>query len=100
MEQPLVGFLVGLRQAVAEAQRWGHSGCYLIDDWELTFKLRDQSHLEVTSPRGIVTAAAPIDEFTDAIDGFEKMVRAWLEERAPQLLAHPSWSEWFPTPDS
>lgn len=97
--QPLVGFLVRIRRAIAETKRSGQSRCYLIDDADLTFKLHGQSELEVTSPRATVTAVAPIDEFTDAIDGFEKDVRAWLEESAPQLVGHPWWAEWFPAPD-
>jgi hypothetical protein len=99
-QQPVVGFLRGLRQAIEEAQRSGQSRCYLIEQRDLTFKLRDGSRLAVTSPSGTTTAVAPIHEFTDAIGRFEKDVQGWLEECAPQLTAHPSWAEWFPPRES
>ena len=94
--QPILGFLVGLRHAIDEAQRSGQSRCYLIERPDLTFKLRDGSRLEVTSPNGTTTAIAPVDEFVEAIELFEQDIRAWLEGRAPQLVRHPSWAEWFP----
>ena len=95
-EEPLLGFLCRLRDAVAAAQRSGRAHCYLIQDRDLTLTLRQRSHLAVTSPTGTVTAVAPLHEFIDEIGRFEGSVREWLEAEAPQLVRHPSWPEWFP----
>lgn len=94
--QPLLGFLVRLRQAIESAQRSGHSRCYLIEDRSLTLKLLDRSQLAVTSPSGTTTAVAPLHEFTDAIGRFQWDVQGWLEAQAPHVVGHPSWAEWFP----
>jgi hypothetical protein len=97
-QQPLLGFMSGLRQAIEAAERSGHSRCYLVEDRDLVLTLRDGSLLEVTSPGGTTSAVAPIREFRDAIARFELSVHDWLTEQAPHLMRHPSWTEWFPTP--
>ena len=94
--EPLVGFLVRLELAVAEARRSGASGCLLTEDPDLVFRLRSESVLEVASQRGAIVAAAPIDEFDAAITRFRQAARAWLEAEAPHLLSHPAWADWFP----
>ena len=96
--QPLLGFMSGLRQAIEAAVRSGQSRCYLIEDRDLVFTLRDQSRLEVTSPSRTTTAVAPIHEFTDAFRRFEKNIHDWLMGEAPHLTRHRSWAEWFPPP--
>lgn len=94
-QQPLVGFLVGLRKAIAVAQRSGHSTCWLAGARDLTFTLMPRSRLAVTDPSGAVTERALVREFADAIARFETDARSWLQEDAPHLTAHPSWSDWF-----
>jgi hypothetical protein len=98
-QQPLLGFMCGLRQAIEAAERSGQSRCYLIDDRDLVLTLRDGSQLEVMSPSGTASAVAPIREFRDAVAHFEQSVHHWLTEQAPHLMRHPSWAEWFPTPE-
>jgi hypothetical protein len=39
-QQPLVGFMLGLRHAIDEAQHSGHSRCYLIEDRDLLLTLQ------------------------------------------------------------
>jgi len=97
--EPLLGFLCGLRQAIEVAERSGHSRCYLIEDRDLIFTLRDWSQLAVTSPSGTTTAVALVHEFTDAVGRFEQNVHDWLMGQAPHLVRHPSWAEWFPPPE-
>jgi hypothetical protein len=94
-QQPLLGFLCGLREAIEAAVRSGHSRCYLTEDRDLTFTLRDRSQLEVTAPNGTI-AVAPVHEFTEAVGHFEQNVHDWLMGQAPHLVSHPSWAEWFP----
>ena len=97
--QPILGFLQGLRDAIEQARRSGQSRCYLIEDWDLVFTLREGSHLEVMSPSRTTTAVAPVHEFTDAVSRFGKNVHDWLMQQAPHLMRHPSWAEWFPSPE-
>ena len=98
-QQPLLGFMCGLRQAIEAAERSGHSRCYLIEDRDLVLTMRDGSQLEVTSPSGTTSAVAPIREFRDAVARFEQSVHQWLTEQAPHLMRHPSWAEWFLPPE-
>lgn len=95
-QQPLLGFMCGLRQAIEAAERSGLSRCYLIEDWDLVLTLLDGSQLEATSPSGSTVAVAPVREFHDAVARFERSVHDWLMEQAPHLTRHPSWAEWFP----
>jgi hypothetical protein len=89
--QPVIGFLVGLRKGIAEALVAGRSRIYLTEMPAIVLVARDASTIEVGS------AAAPLHEFVDAFNAFERSVRSWLEEQAPQLRAHRSWAEWFPS---
>jgi hypothetical protein len=99
-EQPLIGLMGQLRRAVAAAQRSGRAQVYLAELPDLIVTVREGSRLEVMSPIGKTTVVAPVTEFTDAIADFQEAVRAWLQQQAPQLMAHPSWAEWFPSPRS
>jgi hypothetical protein len=97
--QPALGFLVRLRQAVELARRTGRSRCHLVEDRDLVFALVD-GWLEVTRPvRNVVERADPA-EFAVALSTFETRIRAWLEQAAPALRAHPLWRTWFPTDTS
>jgi hypothetical protein len=94
----VIGLLLGLEQAVEDAQRSGVSRCHLIEESDLVFTRRPASILEVASSGGATVAAASIDEFTGAVAGFREAVRTWLEAEAPHLASHPAWVEWFPSP--
>jgi hypothetical protein len=93
--QPLIGFLMGIEEAVEVARELGSSRCYVIEQSDLVF-VRRGSMLAVTSPDGTRTAIAPIAEFLGATAAFRSAVRTWLEDAAPQLKTHPSWGDWFP----
>ena len=97
----MVGFLLGLEGAVLEASRVGAARCSLAaGNADLTFRLRDDGMLEVTSAANQAPAAAPIDDFFEALALLRRAARAWLEEAAPHLGKHRAWAEWFPTAET
>ena len=95
-EQPLIGLLVRLEQAVDQARRNGAARCLLIEGGDLELRLQSKLMLEVRSRDGMV-ASAPLGEYaSSAILDFRIDAKTWLEAEAPHLEAHPAWGDWFP----
>jgi hypothetical protein len=94
-EQPLIGLLLRLEQALDEVGRVGAARCLLIEDKDLELRRLSPSMVEVRSPNGTV-ASAPLGELANAILDFRAATKSWLEAEAPLLEAHPAWGDWFP----
>jgi hypothetical protein len=93
--QPLVGFVVSLRDALDATRRTGGGTIDLSLGWHPITLRRLEGDLVSIRYRDRTAAMAQLDTFQSAVDEFRRGVGSWIRDSDSELVRHALWSDRF-----